>query len=78
MLWQIWGERLDRLKDPESFILLERAVRTTWPSMDWQRLLPAMSKVCGQARASAALLKAIDSTQNPQQRAALQELLKQG
>lgn len=78
MLWQIWGERLDRLKDPESFILLERAVRTTWPSMDWQRLFPAMSKVCGQARASAALLKAIDSTQNPQQRAALQDLLKQG
>ncbi|MFZ4722024.1 MAG: hypothetical protein ACOYMI_02600 [Phycisphaerales bacterium] len=78
MLWQIWGERLDRLKDPESFILFERAVRATWPSMDWQRLLPAMSKVCGQARASAALLKAIDSTQNPQQRAALQDLLKQG
>ena len=76
MLWQIWGERLDRLKNPESFILFERAVRTTWPSMDWQRLLPAMSKVCGEARARAALLKAKDSTQNPQQRAALEELLK--
>jgi len=76
MLWQLWGERLDRLKDPESFILFERAVRTTWPSMDWQRLLPPMSKVCGAARARAALLKAKDSTQNPQQRAALEDLLK--
>jgi hypothetical protein len=76
MLWQIWGERLDRLKNPESFILFERAVRTTWPSMDWQRLLGPMSNVCGAARARTALLKAKDSTQNPQQRAALEELLK--
>jgi hypothetical protein len=78
MLWQLWGDRLDRLKDPESFLLLERGVRTAWSSMDWQRLMPAMSKVCGAPRARAALLKAIDSTQNPQQRAALQDLLKQG
>jgi hypothetical protein len=78
MLWQLWGDRLDRLKDPESFLLLERGARTAWPSMDWQRLMPAMSRVCGAPRARAALLKAIDSTQNPQQRAALQDLLKQG
>jgi hypothetical protein len=78
MLWQLWGGRLERLRDPESFILFERAVRTTWPSMDWERLLQPMSKVCSPARARAALLKAKDSTQNPQQRAALEALLKQG
>ena len=76
MLWQLWGQRLDRLKDPESFTLFERATRTTWPSMDWQRLLRPMSAACGADRARAALLRAVQSTRNPQQRAALEALLK--
>ena len=44
--------------------------------MDWERLLPVMEAVVGSPRARAALLKAKDATTNPQQRAALEQLLK--
>jgi hypothetical protein len=76
MLWQLWGRHLDHVKDPEVLVLFQRAVRPTWPSMDWERLRPALESVIGVPRARAALLKAKDATANPQQRAAMEQLLK--
>jgi hypothetical protein len=76
MLWQLWGQHLDDVKDPEALLLFERAVRKTWPNMDWQRLSAPLGAATNAGRVQTGILKAIEATQNPQQKAALQDLLK--
>jgi hypothetical protein len=76
MLWQLWGQHLDDVKDPEALLLFERAVRKTWPNMDWQRLSAPLGAATNTGRVQTGILKAIEATQNPQQKAALQDLLK--
>jgi hypothetical protein len=75
MLWQLWGDHLDRVKDGERLALFERSVRPTWPSADLERLVGPLAAAFGQQRAREAVIKVRESTQQPQQRAALDALL---
>jgi len=76
MLWQLWGQHLDRVQGAEMLLLFERSVRPTWPSMDWQRLIGPLRIATNSARVQSGLFKAIEATKNPQQKAALQDLAK--
>jgi hypothetical protein len=75
MLWQLWGEHLDRVKDRELLLLFERSVRPTWPSADLERLVGPLAAAFGQQRAREVVLRVREATQQPQQRAALDSLL---
>lgn len=75
MLWQLWGQRLDRIKNVEQLMLFQRAVRSPWPSSDWERLAGPFKAATDVRRVQSALLKVIEATENAQQKAAMQELL---
>jgi hypothetical protein len=49
--------------------------RKSWPSMDWERLRGPMTSAMGGQATRAAMLRSMESTPNPQHRAAMQALL---
>ena len=77
MLWQLWGEKLNQITDPDTVLLFKNAVRPTWPVNDWRRLLPVLSKATSPDRARGAILKAIEKEKDQNQVKLLQELASQ-
>jgi hypothetical protein len=77
MLWQLWGEQLNQITDPDTILLFQNAVRPTWPVNDWRRLLPVLSKATSPDRARGAILKAIEKEKDQNQVKLLQELASQ-
>ena len=77
MLWQLWGEQLNQITDPDTILLFQNAVRPTWPVNDWRRLLPVLSKATSPDRARGAILKAIEKEKDQNQVKLLQELANQ-
>ena len=77
MLWQLWGEQLNQITDPDTVLLFQNAVRPTWPVNDWRRLLPVLSKATSPDRARGAILKAIEKEKDQNQVKLLQELASQ-
>ena len=77
MLWQLWGEQLNQITDPDTVLLFQNAVRPTWPVNDWRRLLPVLSKATSADRARGAILKAIEKEKDQNQVKLLQELASQ-
>lgn len=75
MLWQLCGPQLAGIRDLDTLLIFESAVRPTWPSKDLERLVPVLASTFGPAHARQAVLKAQKATTNPQQQAAVTALL---
>ncbi len=76
MLWQLCAPMLPTLRDPDAVLLFERAVRPTWPDHDLRRLLPTSKAMLGPVHARELVIRLRQVTSNPQQRAALDDLLR--
>ena len=77
MLWQLWGEQLIQIKDPDTILLFVKAVRSPWEINDWRRLMPALSRLAGADSAHGMLLKAAAKVEDANQKKILQELANQ-
>jgi hypothetical protein len=77
MLWQLWGEQLTRVRDGDTILLFEQAVRSPWAVNDWRRLMPVLGRLIDVEHAQSALQRAIQREKDPSQQKLLRELAKQ-
>ena len=77
MLWQLWGEQLIQIKDPDTILLFVKAVRSPQDINDWRRLMPALGRLAGPDSAHNMLLKAAAKVDDSNQKKMLQELANQ-
>ena len=77
MLWQLWGEQLIQIKDPDTILLFVKAVRSPQEINDWRRLMPALGRLAGPDSAHNMLLKAAAKVDDSNQKKMLQELANQ-
>lgn len=76
ILWQLCGSMLSSLRDKDTLLVFEQSIRGVWPSKDLERLIPAMVAGFDEDHARRVVLKVKERTRNPQQRAAVEALLK--
>ena len=74
MLWQLWGDQLVQIKNGDTILMFEKAVRAPWAINDWRRLLPALSRLTSADTARDILLKSAARESDKNQKKILQEL----
>lgn len=77
MLWQLWGDQLNRVKDVDTLMLFEKSVRSPWAINDWRRLMQPYARATSADRARSALQKTILKEKDPAQKRLLVDLSNQ-
>ncbi len=76
MLWHLFTPRLGSVRDEDTLLQLQAAVRSSMPEVDARRLAPHLARRLGSEHVRAWLQRLLDETENARARRGLEEALR--